>query len=150
MTNRTPTRRCDRCGDLKPFSDFGWRGRKGARLDNCCRECRARYKHEHYVKNKEIYVERALRRKRQIRAERAQYLIALFRTLPCADCGERDPLVLEFDHRTDKTFNIGEGLSERSWQALEDEIAKCDVVCANCHRRRTAKRIGYARLAIAR
>jgi hypothetical protein len=83
-------------------------------------------------------------------AERAKFMIELFRTRPCADCGETDPLVLEFDHLGDKKFNVGAGMRERSWQAVRDEIAKCDVVCANCHRRRTAVRTGCVRMAIAK
>jgi hypothetical protein len=52
------------------------------------------------------------------------------RTNPCVDCGESDPLVLEFDHVVDKAFTIGEGLRDRNWKSVLDEIAKCDVVCA--------------------
>lgn len=59
----------------------------------------------------------------------------------CADCGERDPIVLEFDHRDGsmKENNIGDA-HHRGWslERLLLEAAKCDVVCANCHRRRTA------------
>ena len=55
-------------------------------------------------------------------------------------------MVLEFDHRGDKSFNIAKGLRDRGWDDLLEEIAKCDVVCANCHRRRTAVRGRYARV----
>jgi hypothetical protein len=58
--------------------------------------------------------------------------------------------VLEFDHLEEKSFNIAMGLRDRSWEALVAEIAKCDVACANCHRRRTAVRGGFARAAAAR
>ena len=80
--------------------------------------------------------------------ERTRYLIAYFLNHPCADCGEADPIVLEFDHLKDKAFNIGASLSGRSWASILDEIAKCDVVCANCHRRRTARRKGSLRALI--
>jgi hypothetical protein len=75
--------------------------------------------------------------------------LSSFRERACVDCDEIDPLVLEFDHLGGKKFTIGEGLRNRSWRAILDEIAKCDVVCANCHRRRTALRAGSAR-AVAR
>ena len=81
--------------------------------------------------------------------ERTQYLVAFLREHPCADCGEDDPVVLEFDHLRDKLFGISKGLTDRNWQDVLDEIAKCDVVCANCHRRRTAKRGGFLRAAVA-
>lgn len=58
----------------------------------------------------------------------------------CTDCGESDLLVLEFDHLEGKTFNISTGVGEMSWPNMLKEISKCEVVCANCHRRRTAKR----------
>jgi hypothetical protein len=54
-------------------------------------------------------------------------------------------VVLEFDHLRDKLFDIGQSLPYRNWQTILDEIAMCDVLCANCHRRRTAKRRGSRR-----
>jgi hypothetical protein len=63
--------------------------------------------------------------------------------------GETDPVVLEFDHLRDKKFTISKGIRDRNWQSVLDEIAKCEVVCANCHRRRTARRGGFARAVVA-
>ena len=61
----------------------------------------------------------------------------------CIDCGFKGhPAALEFDHipGTEKKFNIGEEIGNRSREALWEEILKCDVVCANCHAIRTANR----------
>lgn len=58
----------------------------------------------------------------------------------CADCGyNAHPAALDFDHRKGevKLFTIGAVGSSQSREALLAEIAKCDVVCANCHRIRT-------------
>ena len=60
---------------------------------------------------------------------------------PCADCDCGDPRVLEFDHvRGDKAFNLQSAKTKPLIKILE-EILKCDVVCANCHRLRTQKRM---------
>ena len=62
----------------------------------------------------------------------------------CVDCGESDPVVLEFDHIADKkaavTTMVWGGLL---WTSIEREIAKCEVRCVNCHRRRTAVQQGF-------
>ena len=63
---------------------------------------------------------------------------------PCADCGEQFPhYVMDFDHLPGmgKAFNIGTPSNAPSMSALEAEIRKCDVVCANCHRHRTFMRL---------
>jgi hypothetical protein len=138
-------RRCGRCHLFKPLDQFAWRRKARGQLDNYCRPCRSDYHHEHYVANRAAYIENALQRKRALGEERTRYLIDYFAANPCVDCGERDPVVLEFDHLGDKSFTIGAGLRYRNWQSLLDEIAKCDVVCANCHRRRTARRLGSVR-----
>ena len=143
------TRTCGRCNRPKPLSDFAWRRKARGQRDNYCRQCRADYKREHYAKHRERYVANALRRKRTVVAERAAYLVDFFRERPCVDCGETDPLVLEFDHLGRKRFNIAKGVRDRNWQSVLDEIATCDVVCANCHRRRTARRAGFARAVVA-
>ena len=49
----------------------------------------------------------------------------------------------------DKSFSIGQALSRKRRQAILDEIEKCEVVCANCHRRRTAQRRGSLRAILA-
>jgi hypothetical protein len=143
------SRTCGRCKQAKPISDFSWRRRALGQRDNYCRSCRAAYKQEHYEANRDRYIANAQRRKRALAAERAAYLVELFRDRPCVDCGESDPMVLEFDHLADESFGIAKGLRDRSWRSVLDEIAKCKVVCANCDRRRTARRAGFARAAVA-
>jgi hypothetical protein len=112
-----------------------------------CRQCRANYHREHYLANKQRYIDQAQVRKEALRAERTEYLFDYFAEHPCADCGENDPVVLEFDHldATTKSFNIGAGLTYRAWDSILAEMEKCEVVCANCHRRRTARRRGSFR-----
>ncbi len=138
-------RRCGRCGADKPVAEFNWRRRVRGQRDNLCRPCRAAYKREHYLANRSRYVDQARERKQALAVERTAYLIEFFAGHPCADCGEHDPVVLEFDHLADKRFDIGQSLPYRSWRSILAEIAKCDVVCANCHRRRTARRGGHLR-----
>ena len=142
-------RRCGRCKTEKPVDQFAWRRRARGQRDNYCQPCRAAYHREHYLANKERYIAAARQRRKALVEERTQYLVTFLRAHPCVDCGETDPIVLEFDHLRDKKFSISEGLQGRRWQDVLDEIAKCQVVCANCHRRRTAKRGGFLRAAVA-
>lgn len=58
----------------------------------------------------------------------------------CKDCHEDDPIVLEFDHLSDKDFTISQRKHQKWNVKMRNEIIKCDVVCANCHRKRTAER----------
>jgi hypothetical protein len=79
------------------------------------------------------------------RIYRRSWLLAQLQLHGCIDCGEKDPVVLEFDHvRGQKTLAISE-LSKRgnSIAKLEIEISKCEVRCANCHRRKTVKQLGW-------
>ena len=122
-------RKWGRCGELKPIGQFAWRRKRKRQRDNMCAPCRSAYGREHYLANRKKYIDAEARRKRERAEARTRYLIEFFRTDPCADCGEADPVVLEFDHLRDKRF----------------EVAKCDVVCANCHKRRTACRAGHLR-----
>ena len=60
---------------------------------------------------------------------------------------ETDPVVLDFDHRDEKEkkYNISEMVLrfQKAWVTIEEEIEKCDIRCANCHRRRTAKQFNW-------
>lgn len=60
----------------------------------------------------------------------------------CVDCGIKNHIVLDFDHIRDKKYNISRMIHDGfSWAAIKKEIAKCEVVCANCHRLRTYIRL---------
>ena len=62
-------------------------------------------------------------------------------TSGCVDCGIVNPIVLDFDHLHDKKYNVSRMIHDGfSWAAIKKEIAKCEVVCANCHRVRTHMR----------
>lgn len=77
------------------------------------------------------------------RMQRARKAITRYKARPCKDCyGVFDPVCMDFDHvpeRGTKIFEVSKG-SDRSLRAVATEIAKCDVVCANCHRLRTKAR----------
>jgi len=61
---------------------------------------------------------------------------------PCSDCGvSYPPCVMQWDHvRGDKHRNVGEMMFSASRDRILKEIAKCDLVCANCHAIRTQSR----------
>jgi hypothetical protein len=64
---------------------------------------------------------------------------------PCVDCGEKDPIVLQFDHikPEEKKNSVARLIDGSHWDNVLAEIEKCRVVCANCHTRRTAKQFGW-------
>jgi hypothetical protein len=142
-------KRCGDCNLHKPLEEFAWRRKHREQRDSLCRPCRAAYHQRHYAANRQRYIDQARERKQALALERTGYLLTFFQEHPCIDCGETDAVVLEFDHLRDKRFDIGQSLPYRSWQSILDEIAKCEVVCANCHRRRTARRRGNLRMTLA-
>ena len=103
-----------------------------------------RYRAEHpdYVKRH--------KRSQKTRAERNQaWIYEYLLQHPCVDCGEKDPLVLEFDHiGDDKSYEVT-SLTSLSLKRIQEEIAKCEVTCANDHRRRTAQRANSLRWQLA-
>lgn len=93
-----------------------------------------------YPKNKEKHIGYVQRNKQLVR----DFIEDYKRIRSCADCGfsgKNFPFVLDFDHLnegTTKKFNIGSwARSVLSIEAIEREIKKCELVCANCHRIRT-------------
>ena len=117
-----------------------------ATTNGSCSACRAAYQKVWYAKNKEEHAKRVAKLNAEVRAwQRATILQA--KDVPCADCKTRFHYsVMEFDHvRDKKLFNISE--CSKRWTTkigLLEEIEKCDVVCANCHRMRTFNRLPVA------
>lgn len=118
-----PTRRCTNCGEVKPIRGGFYQSKSRAHKPLC----------------------RACLRRRQI--ERVQhvtdYINAYKMERGCADCGWREfPQALEFDHRPGvaKVAHISILRTTAPIAVVAAEMAKCDVVCAICHRRRTVAR----------
>ena len=91
-----------------------------------------------YENNREVYPEKNRRKKEYLREIMREH-----KSKPCADCGSEFPFyVMDFDHRDadEKCLSVSKMAQQMSVRRLFDEIAKCDVVCANCHRIRTYER----------
>lgn len=93
----------------------------------------------YYAANRDREIERVTRRQ----AATTEFLRKL-RDVPCFDCGVRFVgHQMDFDHRNpaEKTFTLCSGRAAlKSHEQILAEAAKCDVVCANCHRLRTRRR----------
>lgn len=132
---------CTRCRKTKPSTEFNWKI-VGIKRAKHCKECSRAYIRSHYANNKDYYLSKARRRNLRIKTQAIQYIGNYLQSHPCIDCGEKDILVLEFDHR-DRNSKIGDINSiisgSGSLEKVSEEISKCDVRCANCHRRKTAR-----------
>lgn len=140
------TKVCPQCRLELPLEDFNKRaGNKKSGRQSWCRECmksrlNADYRDPENSRKASI---RSNNMRAQIR--NLDFVLEYLRNHPCVDCGEKDPIVLEFDHvRGIKLFTISRGCRQgMGINKLRTEIEKCDVRCANCHRRATATRGGW-------
>lgn len=97
-------------------------------------DARLRYYRRNHVRMKEH---------RLVKLKEHQAFISEHKKRPCADCGvSYPPYVMDFDHvRGVKKFALGTNGASRSMNRIIEEIAKCDVICSNCHRERTQRRL---------
>lgn len=133
---------CAKCGESRPNEDFARNKRAADGLQSRCRVCNNAWAKAHYdafsQEKREHYTDRVSRRNKEVRA-----WINSFKDQPCMDCGGTFPAVaMDFDHRPGevKVKEVNK-MYKNSKAAILAEIAKCDVVCANCHRIRTQQRL---------
>ncbi|MCK9567329.1 hypothetical protein M0R72_00065 [Candidatus Pacearchaeota archaeon] len=107
-----------------------------------CKTCTSEFHKEHYQANKEYYKDKADKNNAIYRKRNLQFMVDWLKEHGCIDCGNPDPRALEFDHRCNKEYDISRMVKHR-FQKLKEEILKCDVRCANCHRIKTAKERGF-------
>lgn len=140
----TAMRFCSDCKETKPVAEFSFRNKKTGTLQNRCKLCHAEYRRQHYLKNRDKYIDMAKDwndENRESMLNRGRmYILKYLLKHPCVDCGEADPIRLEFDHvRGEKVKAITEFINGGcKIEKLEAEIAKCEVRCINCHRIKTA------------
>jgi hypothetical protein len=142
MSNET--KRCPKCERELPTDQFNKRA--NGRCYAYCKACQSLYLRDHYLKNTALYYSRRLESNRRYRNRNRTFVLEYLGTHPCVDCGESDPIVLEFDHIDPK--NKQHDISDLtrcgySLDRLKREIERCEVRCIHCHRRRTAKQFSW-------
>lgn len=143
-------KKCSKCGLRKKLKDF-YRRKSGARIGEYYEKCSECYKNRgrrYYHDNRERQLYLAKKRKQKYMEERKKFL-GKIKSKPCFDCGKKYPTwIMDFDHRDgrEKIASISFLTFRKlvNFDKIEKEIAKCDLVCANCHRDRTYKRLQKA------
>ncbi len=136
---------CNTCKQSKPLVEFRLRNKKTEHRHNNCNECLAVYRRNHYMKNRQKYIDKAKQYNNVTKRRNRTHLYNWLMSHPCVDCGESDIEVLEFDH-IEPLNRKGGRVSDYltcSLERLEFEIAKCEIRCANCHTRRTRRMQGW-------
>ena len=146
-------RKCSRCQEEKEMEEFPTSGKSG--FSYYCKSCsclKTKEYREKYPERVKSYIKKwninnkekrkdIDRKWGKIKREKRRLFLNKLKEGPCADCSlSFPPECMDFDHlpQYDKIENIGR---IRSHKKIKEEIAKCELVCANCHRVRTLKRI---------
>lgn len=133
------TKRCCTCHEVRPLTAFNARASAADGLQSRCRDCSRRW----YVANRDAHRAKVRLRSTAVKKEYKRRIGEHLLAHPCVDCGESDVRVLDFDHldASTKRSDIAKMVNAGGrWSDIELEIAKCDVRCANCHRRVTSDR----------
>lgn len=135
---------CPKCTLEKNKEEFPIR--QNGKPNSWCKKCH----NSHTKKVRDSNIEERNRRAQYLRKikreELRQVIFNYLKDKGCITCGEADRVVLDFDHKDqkEKEFSISEGLARvYSKQKVLKEIEKCDVLCSNCHRRKTAKQLNW-------
>jgi hypothetical protein len=134
---------CNRCKELKLIKHFRICKNNSDGLDNLCKLCRREADRLTYSKHSYKYRKKIALKKKEARYRNHQFVLDYLLLHPCVDCGESDPIVLEFDHKHTKEYSVSNLIRDHSIEKIIKEIEKCEVRCANCHRRKTAKDFNY-------
>ncbi len=132
---------CSSCHLPKDINLFAKKASAKDGRQSICKECQSEYNKIYYQENAEEIKERTAPRRDQHKITSKMFVIEHLSSHPCVDCGESDIVVLDFDHVSGtKEHNIADMIRLGfSLEAIKNEIDKCVVRCANCHRRKTAK-----------
>lgn len=144
-------KKCSSCKELKDISCFSYKNKEKKILQNKCKACVKSYCKRHYKQNKEAYKKRASVNNKIYEERNRQELIKYLQQHPCEKCNVQDIEVLDFHHKDQKekehhiSYMLHGGFS---WKTILKEINKCQVVCANCHRKIHNKLIGAYRSSV--
>lgn len=136
---------CNICKEEKEDTSFPTIKRKDyVGLSFYCRDCKRIYDRKYWKTNAIKLRARKKINSNIIFDRNIKYVVSFLKANPCVDCGETNPVVLEFDHDSDKIENVSQlVINGVSTETIQKEIEKCTVRCANCHRIKTAKERNY-------
>lgn len=138
------TRVCGKCRAPRPLEDFALRNAARGTRSSTCKPCHRAYSLAHYSDNRRKYIDRAKKRRAPVRIRNRVWVRKHKALRACVDCGGKfHHAAMDFDHtaknkRAAVARLVGSCLSLNTLRA---EIRKCDLVCSNCHRVRTFKRL---------
>lgn len=128
--------KCIQCKIEKTPEEYSYRYKSRGIRQSLCKICQRERGRKHYQDNKETYYDNDKARKLVVRKEVEAYK----ESKPCMDCKKYyRSYVMDFDHRdpSEKVAGITVMLKAGNRKKIWAEIAKCDLVCSNCHRERT-------------
>ena len=139
-------KQCPKCGRKDQIDKlFGKNKCKNDDHQSVCKHCKNQL-HKEYKRPQSSKIKKKETTK-LVRMRNKEHLFQYLLNHPCIDCGESDPVVLEFDHRKEKEKDLSDLILRTvSIEMINSEISKCEVRCVNCHRRKTAKERGYFRI----
>lgn len=132
---------CTKCNTDKDDDSFHFKNKDKVIRKSQCKNCTKEYRKEYYIKNRIDAIEYSKLSSKKNKLYLRQYVWNYLKENNCIICGEDDPIVLEFDHRvpSEKFMNISDMITFKyGIKKLQLEIDKCDVLCSNCHKRKTA------------
>lgn len=127
---------CTKCKQTKSLDCFAWRCKKQQKKQRICKECVKKNSSIWYQTNKQACVVNTRKRTMQYVERNVSYIREL--NLQCEKCGENHPAVLEFHHidpnekEREVSLLVHRGCNI---QKIQEEIKKCKVLCANCHKK---------------
>lgn len=133
-------KKCSKCLKSKKENEFYSHGKY---LQSWCKLCANSYKKVSRLKTRKKDLKKKKEWHKKIQKENRIQLFNYLKEHPCVDCGESDPVVLEFDHFKNKSYEVSKMQWSYTWPRILEEINKCEVRCSNCHKRKTAKQFNY-------
>ena len=138
---------CSKCNKDKCEDEFFFKDKKNNRRHRQCKACyrNGRDSKKQYQEHKEEYKSRANKRRIRLTSENRINLINFLKGKKCNRCPENRLPCLEFHHkdRDNKRENVSRMMNTYPWSTILEEIDKCEILCANCHKIVTAKEFEY-------
>jgi len=125
---------CSMCEKNKKLTDFNINKTKSSGYQSMCSDCNKEYQKKHYLENRDAYIKRKIDRRLAIR----EWFSEFKSVLKCEICGEDHPSTFDFHHidPSIKEMTVSKAVYEGySISKIKKEIEKCQVFCANCHRK---------------